>query len=538
MGVPGLFGYCLKKFGNSLNLKKIDKKIDILFIDGNGFIYNAVHNIIDSQNTKVNKANELYNLIYKETLKLLTDVVDDIKPNKVYLTFDGVAPMAKIHQQRSRRYKKKYEEEFKENLREKYNKAPNRFNNIWSDVLITPGTEFMKQMNEFFVKEFSDKKNYIFNGSDIPGEGEHKILNYIRQSEDKNKNYMVHGLDGDLIFLLMALDIKDLKNNQIYIYREMEKGKTVIKSFLDINDLKIKFKNHITELVKTDNEYFEFNENNLIDFIFICLFIGNDFLPCQRFIDIYNEGLDLLISIYIKTVLEFKNIITLKEDKLDFNILALYKFIQYSALSEYEEFTKAQENRNKNVFYKIMQLKRKYDNIPNLYEKEIFKFEHNNLNIKNFMDLSNSFDDYRFEVYRHFTKSVSDQKGTINKICEDYLLMLKWNIEYYLFGCIDWFIYYHYPISPFFTDLMNYISNNNVNINQYPKIINKPLNANTQLLICIPKKYLKLYIPEVFNMINIKNSWMFPDTYGIDRTNQIFLYKSYVMIPNVDFKQL
>lgn len=546
MGVPGLFGYCLKKFGN-LNLKKINKTIDILFIDGNGFIYNAVGNVLNELN-KVSTKSEIYFLICEETSKLLNSVIDEIKPTYLYLTFDGVAPMAKINQQRSRRYKTKYEDDFKESLDKKYNKKPKEYKKYWSNVLITPGTEFMDYLNHYFKNQFKDKPNYIYDGSDNIGEGEHKILNYIRNNNNiQNKNIVVHGLDGDLIFLLMLTDIDNNKNNQIYIYRELVKTrltkdhkstKTTIKSYLDINDLKIKFTNHITDLIKTNVPIFEFTENNLIDFIFICFFIGNDFLPCQRFVDIYENGLDTLINNYITTITEYHYIIKVKGKNIEFNILALLNFLQLCTLSEYNEFIKLQQTRNKNIYFKIEKLKQKYNNLKDGYERELFKFENNNLTITNYQNLYCSFDDYQFEFYKHFTRSVNNQKQTINIICSDYLKMLKWNIEYYLFGCSDWLMFYKYSISPFFCDLLNYISSLNININQYPKIINKPIDSKYQLLLCIPKKYLKMYIPEVFKMINFKNAWLFPDNYEIDRTNQIHLYKSVVQIPIIDFNKI
>ena len=242
MGVPGLFGYCLKKFGNRIIIKKLKDKIDYLFIDGNGFIYNAVEKVIKETKFIDNKET-LYNLIYNKTLELIIKSVEEVKPKILYLTFDGVAPMAKINQQRSRRYKTKYEDEYKTSLKLKYNIKENNYNNIWSNVLITPGTSFMNQLNNFFetkFKQLNESQNikYIYNGSNNVGEGEHKILNYIRQTKElSNKNIVVHGLDGDLIFLLMLTEIKEKKNNTIYILRETKTKENIIRSYLKINDL-------------------------------------------------------------------------------------------------------------------------------------------------------------------------------------------------------------------------------------------------------------------------------------------------------------
>ena len=257
MGVPGLFGYCLKKFGNKIVVKKLDSKIHYLFIDGNGFIYRAVDLVIKENEKLEFTPNQFYNLIYEKTLSLLDETLEEVKPEILYLTFDGVAPLAKINQQRSRRYKTKYEDDFKSYLDEKYNKPKRPFESIWSNVLITPGTDFMNGLDNFFENKFKEKNidskiTYIYNGSNICGEGEHKILNFIRGNKEiQDKNIVIHGLDGDLIFLLMLVDIKEKKNNEIFILREINtKCSTVVKSYLNVNFLKDLFIKEICEIIQ------------------------------------------------------------------------------------------------------------------------------------------------------------------------------------------------------------------------------------------------------------------------------------------------
>lgn len=81
--------------------------------------------------------------------------------------------------------------------------------------LISIGTVFMAKLSEqlkYFVnKKISEDSNWrdcqvILSGHDVPGEGEHKIMEYIRKSRaqpDYNPNvrHCLYGLDADLIML-------------------------------------------------------------------------------------------------------------------------------------------------------------------------------------------------------------------------------------------------------------------------------------------------------------------------------------------------
>ena len=78
---------------------------------------------------------------------------------------------------------------------------------------ITPGTEFMSRLNDhlkYFINQklSSDpswqKVEIIFSGHEVPGEGEHKVMDYIRyqksqENYDPNTRHCLYGLDADLV---------------------------------------------------------------------------------------------------------------------------------------------------------------------------------------------------------------------------------------------------------------------------------------------------------------------------------------------------
>ena len=126
---------------------------------------------------------------------------------KIYVCFDGVPPLPKMYQQKQRRFKSVMTKSILEK------------NSSWNTNQITPGTNFMKKLDIFLSEKFSNMNNIIFNGSENPGEGEHKICHYIRENGIKlqDKTKMIYGLDADLIMLGLILSC-EYKN--VFLYKE------------------------------------------------------------------------------------------------------------------------------------------------------------------------------------------------------------------------------------------------------------------------------------------------------------------------------
>ena len=221
----------------------------------------------------------------------------------VYIAIDGVAPVAKIKQQRSRRFKSIHDRDLYNNIRKKHGKEIPFF---WTNSCITPGTTFMRQLNKIIIdwsKEFSKKHNIeiIYSSCYTPSEGEHKLLQYIYKNKNKNYIYMTYGLDADLIFLTLATGLED-----IYLLRESEQinrkssGFSIVSLSVMRNAI---YNSFITEL-ESNKEYSDENivldkENIIRDFIFICYLMGNDFLPHLPSLDIYDNAIDTLIMKYM-----------------------------------------------------------------------------------------------------------------------------------------------------------------------------------------------------------------------------------------------
>ena len=125
--------------------------------------------------------------MYLEVFKYLDRIMNIVRPRKLlYIAIDGVAPRAKMNQQRSRRFRSAFEErlckEESERLRAEMaeggmNVPPRKPS--WDSNVITPGTLFMDNLTKYLQYYIYDKMNHqpgwknlvvILSDANVPGE--------------------------------------------------------------------------------------------------------------------------------------------------------------------------------------------------------------------------------------------------------------------------------------------------------------------------------------------------------------------------------
>ena len=151
MGIPSYFSHIVKSHREILKKYNYNRMaIHNLYMDCNSLIYDAVSECESNTDTSSNISSD----DFEE--KLINDVCDKIasyilliKPKKrLYIAFDGVAPVAKLNQQRNRRYKSGFESRIINKLDSKQPKP------LWNTVAITPGTNFMSKLGSFVRNRF------------------------------------------------------------------------------------------------------------------------------------------------------------------------------------------------------------------------------------------------------------------------------------------------------------------------------------------------------------------------------------------------
>lgn len=211
---------------------------------------------------------------------------------------------------------------------------------------ITPGTPFMDILALSLrywcqYKLNTDpawaKLKIIISDATVPGEGEHKIMSFIRSQRtspnyDPNTRHVIYGLDADLIMLGLATHephfrvlredvfFNEGKNRACKLCgqkgHEANNCRGAPKPAEDADNEKSKdgqtpvLKPFIWLHVSVLREYlaaelsipdlpFRFDlERAIDDWIFMCCFVGNDFLPHLPALEIREHGIDTLTTIW------------------------------------------------------------------------------------------------------------------------------------------------------------------------------------------------------------------------------------------------
>lgn len=374
MGVPSFFRWLSEKFPKMMS-DMLEKRMSVvngvgipvdltqpnpngvewdnLYIDMNGLIHPCSHPE-DGGSAPITEAD-----MYVRVTKYIDRLFTAVRPRRLlYLAIDGIAPRAKMNQQRSRRFraaeeaneKKKVAADILAELKslgadiqdDAADAAADA--GAWDSNVITPGTEFMTRLSQYLWFYVLDRINshaawrnikVIISDASEPGEGEHKIMKFIRAQRsqpgyDPNQRHILHGLDADLIMLALAThevhftilreqvlfgrqgrDKPDVSQAQRLLDAQSN-GEGFAASTINPADEWIFAKPLVKLNVSVLREYlsgefaplqrvlpFRFDfERTVDDFVFLCFFVGNDFLPHLPSLDIRDGALDYMLILY------------------------------------------------------------------------------------------------------------------------------------------------------------------------------------------------------------------------------------------------
>lgn len=539
MGIPSYFSYILKNHCHVFKKTIEFNKVDNLYLDSNSIIYDCLREIetnIEEKNNKYRKEN-IHTILYDSICKKIEFYIQEIKPsNVVFITFDGVAPMAKIEQQRQRRHKSKFIQEIEYQIKKKQT-------SIFDKTLITPGTNFMNQLDVYVKRYFSNInvcKKIIISGTNDIGEGEHKIFKFIRDNKEYHSKTttFVYGLDADLIML--CLNHLSISKN-IYLFRENPNYNEDLNLLFEKNELCImdisKLSHFIIQHMINHKNIGEISNNNfnikykLYDYILISFLLGNDFMPHFPSLNIRTNGIEILMETYKNIVGETEYLcdgenIIWKKFRIFISELAKnekhYFIEEYKYMNRQEKrIIKSKTNKDKLVAFNLFPTKnRQIEKYINPFEKNWEQRYYSSL----------------FHIPR-VKNNDTKQENRIKNICINYLEGLEWCLKYYTTGCVNYKWCYQYNYPPLLQDLIKFVPVFGCNMIENDYTFVRPL---TQLAYVIPCECYSI-LPETLQERLIQDSDI--EIQNVDEYEYItafckYFWECHVELPVLDIEKI
>lgn len=531
MGIKHFFYWAKKQFNNSIYTIKHGEiladiteegimnepvSIDNFMIDMNGIFHNSAQRVYEYGNYKpaerllgkrapVRPTLQKQQEFFKDICETVNNLVNIVQPNKrVVMCVDGPAPIAKQIQQKKRRFVS----------------ATSRSENdrSFDSNSITPGTKMMdylsKYIDWYIKKQMSDdnsiwkKLEVIFSNEKSAGEGEHKLLSFIRSHNRPNESYCIQGMDADLIMLSLGTQLPNF-----YILREEPpsaySNPNIAFYLININGIR----QSLIEKMRWDDNKIDrdFIANYAInDFILMCFTVGNDFLPHIPAVEIIENGIEMMLDVYRTVCEQYGHLTRVRNGKIKFCREALSMFL--NQLATYEAGVLANKLEHKGELFPDTILEKNSTLIGGKY----------NVNMEK----------YREEYY---ATNFEGENINLKTLCHEYLDGMQWVITYYTHGVPDWNWRYKYHYAPFAHTLAQYVKS--YHFKEFS--LGVPTLPYIQLLSVLPPKSAHLLPNPLNKLLSSTNSPLAdycPDEFKIDLSGKRREWEGIALLPILDYK--
>ncbi|XP_028587031.2 5'-3' exoribonuclease 1 [Podarcis muralis] len=572
MGVPKFYRWISERYPCLSQVVKEHQipEFDNLYLDMNGIIHQCSHPNDDDVHFRISE-----DKIFADIFHYLEVLFRIIKPRKVFfMAVDGVAPRAKMNQQRGRRFRsaKEAEDKIKKAL-EKGETLPTEAR--FDSNCITPGTEFMARLHEhlkYFVNmKISTDKSWqgvtvYLSGHETPGEGEHKIMEFIRSEKakpdhDPNTRHCLYGLDADLIMLGLTSHephFSLLREEVRFGGKKSQRACAPEETTFHLLHLSLmrEYIDYEFSPVK-DKISFTYEVDRIIDdWILMGFLVGNDFIPHLPHFHINHDALPLLYRTYMDILPKLGGYIN------ESGHLNLPRFEKYlTKLSDFDRehfseifldlkwFESKVGNKYLNEAAGIaaeesrMQKKRKaQENALCLAALE--KTDNGTVaSLKTSLEDEPEDDDLFETEFRQYKRTYYMTKMGVEVVsdafladqAECYVQAIQWILHYYYHGVQSWSWFYPYHYAPYLSDICN-ISELKIRLD-----LGKPFMPFEQLLAVLPaaskdllpKCYQHLMTGEESPIIEY-----YPTEFKTDLNGKQQEWEAVVLIPFIDEKRL
>ncbi|CAH0556696.1 unnamed protein product [Brassicogethes aeneus] len=569
MGVPKFFRYiserypCLSELVKEYQLPEFDN----LYLDMNGIIHNCSHPDDNNPHFRITEEK-----IFQDIFHYIEVLFRMIRPQQLFfMAVDGVAPRAKMNQQRGRRFRSaKDAEKMEKEAKSKGEKLPDTAR--FDSNCITPGTPFMYKLQEalkyFVVDKISNdplwkKCKVILSGHETPGEGEHKIMDYIRYMRaqpgyDPNTRHCLYGLDADLIMLGLCTHEPhfSLLREEVKFGRKSTKKISVpeeITFFLLHLSLMREYLELEFKTLEEKLQGFQYDFEKIIDdWVLMGFLVGNDFIPHLPNLHIANGALPILYKAYSDVLPELGGYIN-EGGKL--NLERFEKFMEKLSKIDMDNFEDIQED----ITYMESKTGRKFnpfdmdlrpDNLQAWKPEDGDDLKTEALQPENDLaalikatddmfinssddtsDDDDAFDMYKKEYYRTKMEYAKVTPEVMRDQAEGYVKAIQWNLNYYYNGCCSWSWYYPHHYAPYISDIKGF-TNLKIEFD-----LGNPFKPFEQLLAVLPSAS-KMHLPEVYHGLMTDDISLikqyYPEDFQTDLNGKKQEWEAVVLVPFID----
>ena len=559
MGIPSFARTIVEKYKNTHSPVTNDR-VEHLFIDFNCIVYNCFAAL--DKSTKKQTWSNIEAALIKSVVIFLRRIIEVVEPQQsVYIAVDGSAPCAKVQQQRFRRFKTIFMSETKTRILLKHGEVEDCSWN--TSCNIAPGTKFMTKLSKAIeahiisghFSQYADHKiKFVFSDSNIPGEGEHKYMDLIRELESNAPldQIVVYSPDADVIVLSLGSHKKNI--NVLRSTSEMDATRTAYEGdefyYLNIDNIRAVF---LREMLQSNHTNQYDVKRVITDYVLLTTFAGNDFVVPIPY---------LKIRLDHKTPMRiYKNLLPQHDDYLvkidsngDYSLNSAFfkEFVKEISLTEESKMRSIQKGIHRE---RRTQSLSKRDHVAEKgmlpHQRELARLEHKPF-FSRFNPLyrkyNKEFDKLNFfqatdvwkrQYYEYFLGPRPE--GEMDKMVLNYMESLLFVVNYYFKGVPSWTWHYKYRVAPLPSDILTRVQDK-ADVNDGVVFeLGTPLKPLNQLMLILPPQMASI-MPKAYQKLMLLNGSpikdMYPTSFELDVYPGQKLIYTEPLLPEIDVRRV